>query len=244
MRANSKLAGVRAFFEEPDRYLHRDFQVQTRAEIVRKMLSHADGLDILDIGCGDGRVSLQFLPEAEHITLVDLSESMLLLARHHVPAQCEDKVTVLEGDFMHYEPSAPSDVVICLGVLAHVEQVDSTVRKLASLTRVGGRCVVQITDYDRPMGKVQYLSSQPLLGRASEHGYPLQPTRFREIERLAAAHGMRLGQRSNHCLMLPGMGRLPNGWLLRYDRFVLKNWFLRRLAPSSVLMFHRGEAPV
>src|SRR5437867_2018514 len=90
----SRMANVRAFFEEPESYLHRDFQVEVRAEIVRAMLPDAVGLRILDIGCGDGRVSLQFLPQAKQVTLLDLSESMLHRARANVPSDRAGKVTL------------------------------------------------------------------------------------------------------------------------------------------------------
>ncbi len=210
-----------------------------RAEIVREMLPETGGFRILDIGCGDGRLSLQFLAQAEQITLLDLSDSMLLRARASVPLKWASKTSFLNQDFLQYTPPVPADVVICLGVLAHVERVELAIQKLASLTRAGGRCIVQITDYERTIGKVQYLSSQPIFGRHLARGYRLQRTRFSEIAKMMAAVGLRFIRRRDHWLMLPGMGRLPNRWLLHYDRFVLNNRLLQRFASSSVLLFER-----
>jgi 2-polyprenyl-3-methyl-5-hydroxy-6-metoxy-1,4-benzoquinol methylase len=243
MSSSSRLRNVRTFFEEPQNYFHKDFHVEVRADIVREMLPQVQGVEILDIGCGDGRVSLQFLPQAGHVTLLDMSENMLLRARANVPAEYVHKTTFLTADFMDCKPATPSDVVICLGVLAHVERAESAIQKLASLTRVGGRCIVQISDSERALGRLQYLASQSHFGRRTVRKYRLQRTRFGEIQRMASAAGLRFILRKDHCLLLPGMGRLPNHWLLSYDRFVLNSRFLQRFASSSVLLFERLERP-
>ena len=243
MSAKSRLLSVRTFFEQPQHYFHKDYHVTVRAEIVREMIPDAADLSIFDIGCGDGRVSLQFLPQAGQVTLLDISETMLRRARAKVPAECANQTNFFKGDFMDYSPATSADVVICLGVLAHVERVESAVQKLASLTRVGGRCIVQITDCERVMGKVQHLSVRSLFGRPQARSYRLQRTRFREIESIAAAAGFSFVRRRDHALIFPGMGRLPNHWLFRYDRFVLKHRFLERFASSSVLLFERVDCP-
>ncbi|MBI4521774.1 MAG: hypothetical protein HY701_13110 [Gemmatimonadetes bacterium] len=49
---------VRAFFQQPDRYLGKSFVVRVRQRIVRDLLGDLRNQRILDVGCGDGRVSM------------------------------------------------------------------------------------------------------------------------------------------------------------------------------------------
>jgi SAM-dependent methyltransferase len=128
---------VRRKFNDPDHYLCDNFEVTSRAGILRKMLPSVEGLTILDIGCGDGSLSLQFLAEAEHVTLVDLSQGMLLRAEAKIPPALSHKVTVANADLMQFVPTEPADVVICVGVLAHVERLGPAILKLASMTKTG-----------------------------------------------------------------------------------------------------------
>jgi len=222
---------VRRKFNDPDHYLCDNFEVTSRAGILRKMLPSVEGLTILDIGCGDGSLSLQFLAEAEHVTLVDLSQGMLLRAEAKIPPALSHKVTVANADLMQFVPTEPADVVICVGVLAHVERLGPAILKLASMTKPGGRCVIQITDHDRAVGRIQSTFSRGL--------YPLLSIGALELQQIASEVGFRICQRANHYLLLPGMGRLPGRWLLAYDNFVRNCSLLSRLAPSAVLMFER-----
>jgi cyclopropane fatty-acyl-phospholipid synthase-like methyltransferase len=211
--------------------LYDNFEVVSRAAILRTMLPGVEGLTILDVGCGDGSLSLQFLGEAKHVTLVDLAKGMLLRAEAKIPPALSHKVTVANADLMEFVPTEPADVVICVGVLAHVERLGPAIQKLASMTKVGGRCVVQITDRDRAVGRLQNVFCRGT--------YPLLSIGGSELRQIASGAGFRMCQRANHYLLLPGMGRLPGRWLLAYDKFVLNCSLLSRVAPSAVLMFER-----
>ena len=77
---------VKAFFNQPHRYLHKRFGLRLRAEITQELLGPLSAVRILDIGCGDGSISLPYLFSGNSLVLLDLSESMLQLARRNTPA--------------------------------------------------------------------------------------------------------------------------------------------------------------
>jgi SAM-dependent methyltransferase len=231
---------VRDKFSEPDRYLQNSFQIVGRAAILRMMLPSLQGLTILDVGCGDGSLSLQFLAEAKHVTLVDLSIQMLLRAERKIPSEFSSKVTLLNAELTQLQVTEPADVVICVGVLAHVGFLEPAIRKLAALTKIGGKCVVQITDVDRIFGRIQCAWSNRNGGKPRGAGYSLLRVGGAELQSVAESVGFRFCQRKNHCLLLPGMGYFPPDWLLAYDAFVLRSSLLSRWAPSAVIMFERS----
>lgn len=142
-------AAVRAFFDT-GAYLHHNPLIPVRAALVRALLPNVAGGRILDLGCGDGSLSLPFATEGNHVTLVDFSSKMLDRARTLTPPGTS--VEFVQGDLLECPLGSDYDVVLCIGVLAHVSSAETTVARVANALRPGGACVVQITDDGRPVG--------------------------------------------------------------------------------------------
>src|SRR6266550_8275118 len=77
----SRTPSVKTFFDNTDVYLRKSFGVSVRSFVVRSLLGELEGSAILDLGCGDGSISLQYLSPTNRITLVDLSGKMLERAK-------------------------------------------------------------------------------------------------------------------------------------------------------------------
>ena len=61
-------------FQKPEWYFTKlGYHVRVRIETVAEFLNGATLDRILDIGCGDGSISLQLLKEENRLTLLDLS---------------------------------------------------------------------------------------------------------------------------------------------------------------------------
>jgi 2-polyprenyl-3-methyl-5-hydroxy-6-metoxy-1,4-benzoquinol methylase len=120
---NSKTAQVKSFFIQPERYLLRSqYNIRIRAEVVKGFVGDTCYGSILDIGCGDGSISLPLLRQDMQLTLLDISRNMLSVARSHIPAAFSDQVQLVNDDFMHAELGPQAyDLILCLGVLAHVD---------------------------------------------------------------------------------------------------------------------------
>ena len=56
-------------------------------------LAPVDGLRVLEIGCGDGRLTLQFAGEAASVFAVDPDGDRIATARGALPAELEAKVS-------------------------------------------------------------------------------------------------------------------------------------------------------
>jgi ubiquinone/menaquinone biosynthesis C-methylase UbiE len=57
-----------------------------------KKLAPMDGLRVIELGCGDGRVTLQIADGAASVYAVDPDENRIRLARESVPAELAHKV--------------------------------------------------------------------------------------------------------------------------------------------------------
>jgi 2-polyprenyl-3-methyl-5-hydroxy-6-metoxy-1,4-benzoquinol methylase len=101
-------------------------------------------LSILDVGCGSGWMCEQLLPFGE-VTGLDLSPNMLQRAQMRVPEAHFIAGDVLASDL---EP-ASFDVVVTMGVIAHVEDQSEFLRKCAELLKPGG--LLLLTVQNRPI---------------------------------------------------------------------------------------------
>src|SRR5215469_7895103 len=108
---------VRTYFDQTNNYLpKRWLDIKLRTEAVRDLTKGRAFKDILDIGCGNGAVSLPLLNAQRHLTLLDLSPNMLAIARSRIPAELVANAEYVNGDFLATEFKPHSfDLVICLG---------------------------------------------------------------------------------------------------------------------------------
>jgi len=139
---------VENFFDQAHNYLDRSgYDIRIRAETVAQFLKQRDFTGVLDVGCGDGSVSLPLLTAERHLTLLDVSSNMLAVAQSRVPQELRGNVDLINGDFLQTSIRPEScDVVVCIGVLAHVVSPEDVIAKIASLLKPGGLLILQCTD--------------------------------------------------------------------------------------------------
>jgi 2-polyprenyl-3-methyl-5-hydroxy-6-metoxy-1,4-benzoquinol methylase len=145
---NARIAEVKAVFEDAQWYLtNRSYHVRVRVDVVREFLAGEKFGSILDIGCGDGSISAPFLHADSRLTLLDLSSTMLGIARSRVPAGLAANVETFNEDFMRADLGPRRyDLIICVGVMAYIEDEKAFVKKLSSLLNPGGKLITECTD--------------------------------------------------------------------------------------------------
>jgi ubiquinone/menaquinone biosynthesis C-methylase UbiE len=91
----------------------------------------------LEIGCGTGKNTAWFVTKARHITAVDLTESMLAVARAKVTS---NKVQFIQADITHTWDFAIKsyDLVGFSLILEHIENLEPIFEKTAQVLKSGG----------------------------------------------------------------------------------------------------------
>lgn len=237
---NSRSERVKRFFDKPHLYLHKDSGVFIRALIVRRLLGELSHSRILDLGCGDGRISLQYISQTNQITLVDLSDAMLKIARQNTPETLKTNVNYINTDLHTFESRDKFDVVICIGVLAHVVSIEDTVAKVAGFLKPGGRCIFQITDADHFLGKflVNFYRIRDFV--VHFRGYSVNKTRLSYIKYLAHINRLTFLDKRQYWSILPAMGKMPNKWLWNYQIFTLTHDALSRMGSEVILFYEKS----
>lgn len=226
---------VRAFFDKTDLYLDNSFGLALRALIVREFLGDLSRSTILDIGCGNAAMSLPYIGQGNRLTLIDLSSEMLALAYAHTPPDLRDHVSYLNRDFLTFTPITRFDVIICLGVLAHLPSVEHGIAKIASLLKPGGHCIVQFTDQKRLVAKIDRAYQMLRQTMRPLYDYSPNPMSSTSVEKMLDDHGLRIVARRRYSLLLPGMGKLPDRFLFRYQLLSLRNPVLSSLGSEVIL---------
>jgi SAM-dependent methyltransferase len=119
--------------------------------------------DVLEVGCGDGRLS--------HA----LNRHVLACAIEADPAMCDEAesrgVHVLGASLSEYasRTHAPSDAVVSCHVLEHFADPLAALAQMRSLLRVGGKCWIEVPNVDRPYGSLEYYFQWPHLFDFSAH---------------------------------------------------------------------------
>lgn len=147
-QVESKTAQVKSWFENPEKYLrHRQFDIQIRVETVQELTKGRSFERVLDIGCGDGSISLPLLSRSKEITLLDVSTNMLAIARRGIPAARAKDVEVINAGLLGsgLEPES-FDLILCIGVLAHVDSPDAIVAEIARIAKPGACVILEFTD--------------------------------------------------------------------------------------------------
>ncbi|HUY12651.1 MAG TPA: class I SAM-dependent methyltransferase [Terriglobia bacterium] len=205
----TKVAEVRQAFEAPERYLHgTGFNIRIRQETVRSLVAGSRFDRILDIGCGNGTISLPLLRPDNRLLLLDVSSTMISIARSNVPAELAGNVQLLNANVMAapLEPRA-YDLIVCLGVLAHVDSPPATIAKIASLLRPGGSLILEFTDSFHPAGLLIVLYHR-LLDAFRPSPYALNLLSHRDVFDMLKTSNLRLVSAYRYSLWLPGLHKL------------------------------------
>jgi SAM-dependent methyltransferase len=176
---------------------------QSVLDAVEAAASSDVGLDVLDLGGGTGGDAVRLAGLGHRVTVVDPSpDALAALDRRSAEADLDPPGTVtgVLGDTAdlaeHIEP-ASFDLVICHGVLEHVDDPDQALAATAAALRPGGHVSVVVA------GRLGAVVARAVAGDFAEarslfesdaHSWDLRtsgPRRFvvAEIAELLAAHG-------------------------------------------------------
>jgi 2-polyprenyl-3-methyl-5-hydroxy-6-metoxy-1,4-benzoquinol methylase len=204
---SSKAGDVRSFFEKPVNYLNRrEVLMRVRAETVRALAETFTFHSVLDIGCGDGSISIPLLRENTRLTLLDFSTGMTSLARSKVPRDLAGNVEYLNDNFMSAGLKPRSyDLVICLGVLAHLDSPADFLARVANVLKPEGRLILQFSDSRHPIGRLQR-AHQRICAIRRPRSWSLNAFSSDLVSRMLAEQGLQIISAFRYSLLpIPGL---------------------------------------
>jgi SAM-dependent methyltransferase len=152
-----------------------------------RSLGHAER--VLDLGCGDGRLSAEL--DAGELTAADVSPTALERARRRLPAA---RIAELEPDAPLPFDDGAFDLVLCAETLEHVRDVQLLLSEVRRVLRPRG-VLALTTPANLPVGRwpdplsphLRFFTRRSLRRLLSELGFEVESLRRRSGTLLARA---------------------------------------------------------
>lgn len=159
---------VKKFFEQTNIYFNYDYNIKIRTETVAEFIGDKRYNNVLDMPCGNGLISLKNSKQFNTLALVDFSENMIALAKQIAGQEKVTQVSFYCGDIFETNfKDEEFDLIISLGILAHVDDIDKFLNFIQHKVKKGGTIIIQNTNSNHFYSKLirLYLGVRKLLGK-------------------------------------------------------------------------------
>ena len=152
---------------------------EMRAVLLGALPSDLTGCRVLDAGCGAGQLSCELARRGAFVTGVDISPSLLDVARARTPEELAPQITYIAGDMLDPQ-HGKFDFVVAMDSLIHYRPTDAA----KALDALAGATCDKIVFTIAP--KTLMLTAMHLVGKAfprSDRSPAIVPTKISQLER-------------------------------------------------------------
>lgn len=177
----------RSTLEEVNSQPHRTAKNQTEERFL-SLLSDVEGLEVLEVGCGTGKLAGYLAKRGAHVTATDISRNAIERTRERAEAnQVTERITLRRIDALKLkELGATYDLVVGKFVLHHIEPFEEFVGVVYDLLKEEGKAVFMENNSRNP---ILHFARENLAGRFGIPKYgdfeehPLEPREVEVLER-------------------------------------------------------------
>lgn len=204
---------VAAYFEKLSDVHKRQFEhvasgtnfcFRTRLKLACELAADLSGR-LLDCAAGTGDITCAILKSGRfsHATVVDISPAMLETAKELLTSQIHGMhIEFVQSDVFAFEPTGLRfDLILCLGLIAHIGRLDILLPHLKSMLATNGRIILQTTLTDHP--GVRVVRALTAHRELAQRGYRVSWFSQRDIAEACQRAGLRILQTRRHSLGIP-----------------------------------------
>jgi 2-polyprenyl-3-methyl-5-hydroxy-6-metoxy-1,4-benzoquinol methylase len=228
---------VTEYFKNTNLYIHGNPIIELRKKVVHDLIGKPEGLQILDIGCGDGSLTIDFLRNNK-ITFLDITTEMLDLVRAKISNDNLENAQMKNISILDYNSETEYDIIICIGVFAHVSDLHLLTKKLESLLKLNGISIVQFTNSQSLVSIINRLKNSLLF--RNPYKYSLNRHNTKEIEKLISSFGFRITQRTSYWPIAPFFSYLRKDLKERALLYFYRNKILSKFGSEKVFVLRRS----
>ncbi len=200
---------VKNYFDQTDNYLKNKFGIASRSSLINRNLPELKNKIILDIGCGNGEVTLPYI-ENNKITFLDLSDKMLDIVRSRIPQEYHQNAEFVNIDLDSFNYVKKYDYLFLIGVLAHVNSVEMTISKVSQLLDCDGTLIIQFTNSNNIISLIVKLLGEIKKMFGKSLNYKVNSNSFRVIRKELRKNKLEYFKKVNYWPSLPGFSLIPN----------------------------------
>jgi 2-polyprenyl-3-methyl-5-hydroxy-6-metoxy-1,4-benzoquinol methylase len=181
-----------------------NFYFQMRLKLARELGGASTGR-LLDCAAGTGEVTCALLKSGRfsHATIVDISPAMLQSAKELLSSQItKTELEFVHSDIFNFKPSDSGfDLILCLGLIAHVGRLDILLPHLKSMLTPGGRIILQTTLTDHVGARI--MRALTARRELAQRGYRISWFSQRDIADASHGAGLQILEMRRHSLGIP-----------------------------------------
>lgn len=189
LAADRELASVSACGEREETEVRSSVQDCLRSLLGLARISRTD--EVLEIGCGVGRVGRELAAHCKSWTGCDVSANMLSFAKERLQGILNTRLIALRGVGLSEFKTASFDVVFATNMLGHLDEMDRWryVEEAFRVLRPGGRLSIDNIDLESDAGWRKFANDARNLGNMERPPYMPRFSRAPEFVSYATRAG-------------------------------------------------------
>jgi 2-polyprenyl-3-methyl-5-hydroxy-6-metoxy-1,4-benzoquinol methylase len=232
---------VKSFFAETSIYINNKTIITLRKEIIYSIIGDIKDSSIIDVGCGNGEVSLKFIHNNK-VTFVDLSKEMLDEVAKRISHDQTINSSLINSSIEDLPDIGKFNHVICLGVLAHAPNVQAIVNKLKELLSTNGMLYIQFSDHSKILATLLSLKKSLVNRFKKSRSYKTNKTTFNQINKLIKQNNLKIINNISYFPVLPFMRFLPIAKQLHLIKKLSGNRYFSKFGSERILMIQHKDA--
>jgi len=178
--------------EDLERIEESDFWSKVKVKLILKLV---EGKNVLDVGCGSGRLSKTLLEKGYSVVAIDNDWKAVEIAK-------KKGITAFASDFNDWRTDEKFDCIILGDVLEHIEDDKSALRKVHEMLTPNGCIVVNVPAYqilfgkhDVALGHKRRYSNKELKTKLKESSFTIESMRHWNLLALPIAISIKLSKK-------------------------------------------------
>lgn len=233
-----KTEKVKEYFDKTDDYLKANPIIKVRKKIISELVGDLKDKHIIDIGCGNGELTREFIYN-NRITFLDISEKMLNLVSLNIPKEHLNHATLVNSDVLNFKTDQAFDLVICVGVIAHVEDISGLIDKLKEISADDGIIILQYSASEKLISKFNQVKNG--LFHKKKYHYNINFTSSLFIKKLLTQTGLNIIKKAKYLPVSPLFSIFSYRTKIKYLNFFYKSKLFAFLDSEIILYLSKAS---
>jgi 2-polyprenyl-3-methyl-5-hydroxy-6-metoxy-1,4-benzoquinol methylase len=232
---------VASYFSDTDKYAVRNPIIKLRRTVLHDMIGDIEGKSILDVGCGEGSLTIDYVSENK-LTFLDITSEMLELVKSRIPEEFSPNASFVKADIMEYDTDLKFDIIVCVGVFAHFTDLDALIKKLMNLSSEKGILIIQYTNAANLITKLNLFKIKYLSKSRYSHKLNIHSTRI--IRKILKQNRLERIRTKAYWPIFPFFSPFSYSIQIKLLKFFYKNAFLSYIGSEKVyLLANKQDKP-
>lgn len=237
---SKKSENSKVYFSKTDNYIKENVIILLRKKIVSEILGDLYGKKIIDIGCGNGELTKDYIKNNE-ITFVDISPNMLAVAKENIDKNYINNATFINSDFSFLKSEIKYDIAICIGVIAHVDDIPNLIKKINNITTNNSLILIQFTIAENIISRFNELKYFLFKRKKNNYNYKINITKSKIFMELLNLSDFDIVKKINYFPISPLFTIFNFKQKLKILKYIHKRKWLSKYGSEAILCLSKSN---